>query len=84
MGWFSASSALLIRRTVIVHTVDGRSIAGVLGAVYAEEVVLLHARMLPDGGVIQGEVLVPRGNISFVQQNVPDSLVAETAMRIAQ
>lgn len=75
MGLFTPKSALLVRRTVVVHTKDGRSFVGVLGALYPDDIVLLHARMLPDGSTIQGDVVLPRGNISFVQHNVPDSSV---------
>jgi hypothetical protein len=77
MGWFTPATALLVRRTVIVHTKDGRSFAGVLGALFPGEVVLFHARMLPDGSTIAGDVVLPRGNISFVQQNVPDPFVSQ-------
>lgn len=75
MSWFAARSALLIHRTVIVHTRDDRSFVGVLIAVYPEEVVLRHARMLPDGGMIGGDVVVPRDNVGWIQTNMPDSIL---------
>lgn len=79
MGWFTPRSSLAVHRSVTVHTRDGRSLFGVLIATYPEEVVLRHARALPDGGQIAGDVVVPRDNVGWVQTNMPDEIARRLA-----
>lgn len=61
--------------TVVVHTVDGRSLRGVLAGVWRDELVLAHAAYLAEDGAkpLAGEVAIPRENVAFVQQ-VPSRL----------
>jgi small nuclear ribonucleoprotein (snRNP)-like protein len=58
------------KRTVIVHTKDGHSLQGALGAVYPGALVLKGAReQLDDSHAAElvGDILVERSNLSFVQ-----------------
>lgn len=59
------------RVTVVVHTKDDRSFRGILAATYADLVVLKDARLLGSDGspgiAIDGETLLPRDSISWVQ-----------------
>lgn len=62
----------LVRASVVVHTRDGRSFAGVLIGVYPDSVALAHPRLLNDGTPVQleGELLLPRENLAFLQADV--------------
>jgi len=64
----------LARASVIAHTIDGRSIAGVLQGVYRDVLVLAPARMLVDSGdpvELDGAVTVERARVSFLQVERP-------------
>ncbi len=67
---FWHSSLRRLRRTrVRIHTADEQSIEGVLVDSYPDCLCLSHAQLvLPDGAQpIEGSVLIPRANISWVQ-----------------
>lgn len=56
--------------TVIVHTTEGDSFRGLKSSVYDDCLVLKEARVLEDEGmsqVINGEVLIPREKVHFLQ-----------------
>lgn len=57
------------KRRVAVHTVDNRSLTGVLAGVYADVVVVTHAQLLEPGGsaALDGAVAIPRAQVAFVQ-----------------
>jgi hypothetical protein len=58
------------RRSVAVHTSDGRSLSGILLAVHRDVVVLAHAKVLDDAGqpvAVDGDVAIPRARVAFVQ-----------------
>lgn len=59
----------LTYKTVIVHTVGGSSLRGILRGVYADAVVLAHARYLYAEGFqdVDGEAVVPRAQVAWVQ-----------------
>ena len=59
------------RQTVAVHTRDGQSIKGVLGGVYADCVVVRHAVHLDEGVKLEGDVVIPRANVSYLQAILP-------------
>lgn len=60
-----------------MHTRTDQSIHGVLIAVYRKSLVLRHARVLgdaDDGSLdrhMEGDVIVDRANVSFMQAGVP-------------
>lgn len=57
--------------SVVVHTRDDRSIRGALIAVHSDALVLRQAAYLSEDGAaasIDGEVAVPRENVSFFQR----------------
>lgn len=60
----------LTAETVAVHISDGTSIRGVLTGAYSDVVVLRHASYLTEGSEvpIDGEALVPRSQIVFIQR----------------
>lgn len=66
---------LPLHRTVIAHTIDGRSFVGVLVGVYADSYVLRHAAMLPGEEAIVGDLVLPRENAAWFQADVPDALL---------
>jgi hypothetical protein len=56
------------RFTVIVHTIDGGpSLQGVLMAVHCDCLVLAHAHHLDSKSPLDGEVIVPRGRVDWLQ-----------------
>lgn len=63
----------LERRTVVVHLSDGSSLRGVLAATYSDCLVLAHAAFLGQSAgeqvvvPVDGEAVLPRGNVSWVQ-----------------
>lgn len=69
-SWFRRS----LRRRVLVHTVDGRSVRGILRHVYPGELVLAHAEYLHAAGPeeLVGEICVPRERVSFCQLLPPE------------
>ena len=52
---------------MIVHTISGQSIQGVLFGVYADAVVLRHAQHLDEKTDLGGELVIPRDRIDFFQ-----------------
>ena len=70
-------TAIPVLRLVILHTKDGRSFYGVLVARYADGIVLRHAKMLPAGEDVIGDLIVPMENASWLQADVPDDLFKE-------
>jgi hypothetical protein len=65
----------LERRTVMVHTKDGRSFRGVLVGVYRDSITLAHSATWSgrDQVALEGEAHVPRENISFLQTLSPEA-----------
>ena len=64
----------LARSSVVLHTADRKSFAGVVVGVYADAVALAHARLLNEDGnalPLEGELVVPLANVSFLQDGVP-------------
>jgi len=65
-----------IKEKVVVHTKDGRSILGVLLAVYRANLVLTHAQLLHEsepeaqGTPLAGDIILERSNVSFVQSGL--------------
>lgn len=60
----------VIRQRVTVHTLDNRSIEGVLIGVYRDAFALAHATYLQENGPgeqLDGETLIPARNVAFVQ-----------------
>lgn len=59
----------LVRSRVVVHTRDNRSLRGVLAASYRDCLRLVHAEYLEEAkpAELDGDVVVLRENISFVQ-----------------
>jgi hypothetical protein len=62
----------LVSQTVVLHTVDGRSLRGVLTHEYRDVVILNHVVYLNEGGEteVSGEVVVPRPQVAFMQVGV--------------
>lgn len=62
------------RRRVAVHLTDGSSLRGILAAVYPDCVALERAEALHDGGAapIDGEALVPRDRLAWLQVLAPE------------
>lgn len=59
-----------IGHVVIMHLRDGRSMTGILVAVYPDAVALRHAKALVDSGDpldIAGDVIIPSWSISWLQ-----------------
>lgn len=65
----------LTHKTVLVHLVAGSSIRGVLRGVYADSIVLAHARYLYDQGHqdVDGEAVIPRAQVAWLQVLQPGS-----------
>lgn len=57
----------LLKRTVIVHTLSGQSLRGVLEGVYRDCVVLRHVHHLDEKADLQGELVIPRDRVDFYQ-----------------
>lgn len=60
----------LVKASVVAHTRDGRSVAGVLLGVYRDTLVLGHAAYLLDDGrrePLEGDLAIPRDNLAFLQ-----------------
>lgn len=56
-------------RSVVIHTRDGKSLAGVLLAARPDGFLVENADTLtPDGRISIGTVVVPRANVSFFQR----------------
>ena len=65
-----------LRRTVIAHTRDGKSIRGILAQEYRDSVVLAQPEYLNETNPIDlgGEVLILLANVSIVQiVSVPEA-----------
>lgn len=60
-------------KTVVVHTVNGSSLRGVLKGTYADCIVLTHARYLYADGYqdVDGEAIIPRPQVAWVQVMQP-------------
>lgn len=60
----------LVRDTIVVHTITGASLRGVLVGVYSDCVVLSHGTWL--GGdtteSVDGEVVIPRDKVGWIQR----------------
>lgn len=56
-----------LRRTMVVHTKDGRSFRGVLVGEFADCIVLSHARLLDEDVSLGGEPVILRENVSWAQ-----------------
>jgi small nuclear ribonucleoprotein (snRNP)-like protein len=56
-----------LRRTMVVHTKDGRSFRGILVGEHADCIVLSHARLLDADVALGGEPVILRENISWCQ-----------------
>jgi hypothetical protein len=56
-----------LRRTLVVHTKDGRSFRGVLMHEHVDCIVLAHARLLDEDVALGGEPVILRENISWAQ-----------------
>lgn len=58
-----------LRRKVVIHTVDGRSIKGILVAEHSDVIALSHAEYLQGAEAAQlaGSLLFPRAKILFIQ-----------------
>lgn len=65
MRWISQ----LVRRTVVVHLVDGQSLRGVMVGEYKDAIVLRHGEYLGRDGIttVDGEAVVPRERIGWIQ-----------------
>ena len=60
----------VLKKKVVIHTVQDQSIEGVLMEATDDGVILRAARLLGSGGVstsMAGEVWVPRASIAFAQ-----------------
>lgn len=65
-GWLDR----VLKKQIVVHTVQDQSIEGVLMEATVDGVILRAARLLDSGGKgtsMAGEVWVPRTNIAFAQ-----------------
>lgn len=71
----------LIVKRVVLHTKDGHSLEGVCLGVYADAVSLAHVTYVraEDGSrvVIEGDVVVPRDNVSWIQEIAPHDAGAD-------
>lgn len=56
-----------LRRTLVVHTKDGRSLRGVLTHEHTDCLVLSQARLLDVDIALGGETVILRENISWAQ-----------------
>jgi hypothetical protein len=56
-----------LRRTVVIHTRDGRSLRGLLVGEYSDCIVLAHAELLDEEMKIGGEAIVALSNVSWAQ-----------------
>jgi hypothetical protein len=67
--WFTRRSGLRrrMRRSLVVHTRDGRSFRGVLSAEHADCIVLEQAELLDEKLAIGGEVVLLLSNVSWAQ-----------------
>lgn len=64
MTWLDA----LTMETVVVHTTDGTSLKGVRSAVHDDCLVLRDVIVLgEEDAVLNGEIVVPRERVSFMQ-----------------
>lgn len=69
-AWLSTPRRTAVRRRVLVNLVDGKAIAGVLWARRGPLLVLKDATLHgpgPEPVPVDGEVLVERGRVDFVQ-----------------
>jgi hypothetical protein len=57
----------LLRRTLLVHTKDGKSFRGILVAEYADCLVLEHGELLDDKVTVGGRTVILRANVSWAQ-----------------
>lgn len=60
----------LVGASVVAHTLDGRSIAGVVAGAYRDVLVLAHASLLVEKGEpvqLEGEQVIPRAQMAFLQ-----------------
>lgn len=60
----------LTRQLVVVHTLDGQSLRGLVEGVHSDCVVLSHAAALRDDGQpvpIDGGAVIPRIHVAWVQ-----------------
>jgi hypothetical protein len=64
-GWLRG----VVKKSVVVHTVDGISVRGVLFGVYRDCIVLIHAEYLgrESAEKVDGEVVIPRRSVSWMQ-----------------
>lgn len=61
-------AARAVRRSVVVHLTTGQSVRGTLLDTYHDALVLRHSALLgADGAAMDGEIVVPRERVSFVQ-----------------
>jgi hypothetical protein len=69
-GWLTRQNRLAVRRRVMVNLVDGKAVEGLLWARRGRVLVLkdatLHERGV-DPTTVDGEVLVDRHRVDFVQ-----------------
>ncbi|HXS32258.1 MAG TPA: hypothetical protein VN758_00620 [Solirubrobacterales bacterium] len=58
-----------LRRSVVVHTVDGRSISGVLTTEFSDALELTNAEYLQgtEAAQLAGTILFPRAKVLFIQ-----------------
>ncbi|HVQ60388.1 MAG TPA: hypothetical protein VMS60_15920 [Solirubrobacterales bacterium] len=58
-----------LRRSIVIHTVDSRSLKGVLIGEFADTIELAHTEYLHGGeeSLLAGTILIPRDQIAFVQ-----------------
>lgn len=68
--FFAFGVSRLVRRRVVIHTVDEESLRGRLVSATIDGFTLEAAELLAGGDVaiIQGRVFVPRRNVSWIQR----------------
>lgn len=70
MTWLDA----LTLETVIVHTTHGPSLKGLKAAVHDDCIVLREALILEDSATkLNGDVVIPRERVLFMQLVAPDT-----------
>lgn len=57
----------LRKSTVVVHLLSGQSLQGILRETYRDVIILSHVRHLDEKADLQGEIVIPRGQVDFYQ-----------------
>lgn len=65
-------------RSLIVHTLDGQSIAGVLIHQGTDGLMLMAAKLIDAGAVLPGETWIPAHTVAFIQVPTEVSATGET------